>query len=136
MTNLHRNTAVLMKRAEGRLFTENGNLFLVLDVDCEEETARVSARIDGSHQVLTMPLADLSERLSIDAEPKLDGVAETTQSGRLRLASDGWYYKSRSGEQGPFPTKDEADAALKRYIVEIQGQPRADQPRADQPSAT
>lgn len=125
MTNLHRNTAVLMKRAEGRLFTENGSLFMVLDVDCNEETARISARINGERKIMTMPLADLSDRLSVDAEPKLDGVAETAQSGRLRLGSDGWYYKSRNGEQGPFPTKDEADAALKRYIITVQGQPSA-----------
>lgn len=116
------NAAALMKRAEGRLFAEEGRLFLVLDVAIESQTARVSCQLNGERQILTLPLEELSARLSVDRDLKLDGLASSGTTTRVARSSDGWYFNSRAGDQGPFASEEEATAALGRYVVSAQSQ--------------
>lgn len=114
--------AALMKRAEGRLFAEEGRLFLVLDVAIDSQTARVSCQMNGERQILTLPLEELSARISVDRDLKLDGLASSDAARRVTRSSDGWYFNSRDGDQGPFSSEEEAASALGRYLVSAQSQ--------------
>lgn len=40
------------------------------------------------------------------------------RSERLFTMNDQWYFASREGDQGPFPTREAAQAALKQFTSE------------------
>ena len=123
MTELHRNAAVLLKRAEGRLINVNGQLGLVVNVDCDEQLARVSRKTDTGREVLELSLHDLSLLLSDQQSGTLDALP----SANSRISQDGnaWFFASRDGRQGPFGSEEEAEEALQQYILAQQAEPRS-----------
>lgn len=116
-----------LSRLEGRLFTESGCLFLVVSVDEAAGTARVSGRIDGSVQVMVMPLAEVARRVAASTGVILDNLNAPEHDERLMHAADGWYFAAREGRIGPFPTREEAARGLAGYVLSMQtveGAPR------------
>ena len=53
------NAPGLANRFEGRLFSDKGCLYLVLEVDIESGFAQVSCRTDGEQQVIQMPVSEV-----------------------------------------------------------------------------
>jgi len=109
-----------LSRFEGRLFAEGGCLFLVVRVDQENGTGRVSCRIDGEHQLIDMPLAEITKRVTRGASLILDNLNGPHAAKRLRQRKDGWYFTAREGEQGPYDSRQMAAQELARYILCMQ----------------
>ena len=120
------NATGLASRFEGRLFSAQGRLHLVIDVDTDSGFARVSYRGDGEQKVVQMPISELGARLDSSSKLQLDGLNGEDVGERIKQTSDGWFYSTREGLQGPFASKDEANTALNDYIVSAQGDPAAE----------
>jgi hypothetical protein len=114
----------LTDRTEGRMFSMQGRLCLVLDVDAESSLARVSCPAESGRRIVEMPISEVNSRLSSD--PKLPLVAPNTAetSNRITQQSDGWFFSSREGLKGPYGSDTEAKLALSEYILSFIG--RAD----------
>jgi hypothetical protein len=112
--------ATLPNRLEGRLFSDQGRLHLILDVDTERNIARVSFRADGEQQVAELPLADVCAKLSTGGHLKLDGLTAEATARRIIEEDDGWYFTTREGPEGPYPNPDSARKALNRFILDKQ----------------
>ncbi len=113
------NATGLASRFEGRLFSDEGCLYLVLDVDTESGFAQVSCRTDGEQQVIQMPVSEVGLRLSSTSNLRLDGTADT--SNRIIQQTDGWFFTTREGPKGPYLSDTEANLALSKYILSAQG---------------
>jgi hypothetical protein len=109
-------------RFTGRLFSQEGRLHLVLDVDAESDSARISCRVDGDHQVFQMPISEVSRLLSANADMRLDGLQSTQAGNRVVGSSDGWYFETREGTNGPFQSKAAAREALGQHVIAAQGE--------------
>ncbi len=109
----------LANRFEGRLFSEEGRLYFVLDVDTESGIARVSCRVDGRQQVIEMPLSEVGLRLSSNSSLLLDGLSTADQSNRIIRRTDGWFFTTREGAKGPYPSNTDANLALSKHILSV-----------------
>lgn len=109
--------ATLNNRLEGRLFSDHGRLHLILDVDTEAGLARVSFRADDQQQVIQMPLADICQKLATGGTLQLDGLNTEDTAKRVVQQVDGWYFTTREGPEGPYPTADQARNALNEFIL-------------------
>ena len=109
-------------RFEGRLFSQDGRLYFVIDVDSESGFARVSCRIDGEHQLLQMPISEVGLRLS--SSSKLEGISTASSPNRIIEQSDGWFFSTRDGLKGPYLTDTEAGRALDKYLRSVNGATR------------
>lgn len=113
--------AALANRFVGRLFSENGRLHFVLDVDTESGIARVSFRADGQQQIAHMTIAEVGLRLEATPALCLDGLESDSTAKRIAKRADGWFFTTREGQKGPYESESEANAALNQYIVAAQG---------------
>lgn len=109
-------------RLEGRLFADDGCLFMVLSVDEEQGLATVSCRVEGTRQVVEMPIDQVYQRISSERSLILDNLNSSETLRRVYEDKDGWYFVSREGAQGPFDSKDTAANQLCRYILSMQTQ--------------
>ena len=112
-------------RFEGRLFAEDGCLFMVVRANEVTGEARVTCRVDGHTQVIEMPVADVARRVSANAGLMLDNLNGPNTAKRLLQKDDGWYFASREGDKGPFLSRKEAAGQLIRYVLCMQTQPDA-----------
>ncbi|MFB3041086.1 MAG: DUF6316 family protein [Candidatus Poribacteria bacterium] len=115
------NATGLANRFEGRLFSDEGRLYLVIDVDTESGLARVSCRADGGQQVIRMPVSEVALRLSSNSKLRLDGLSTADTSNRIIQQTDGWFFTTREGPKGPYQSDAEANLALSKYILSAQG---------------
>ncbi len=115
------NSTALTSRFEGRLFSQEGRLYFVLDVDTASGVARVSCRVDGRQQVIEMPISEVGIRLSSGTNLRLDGLGTADTSNRIIQQTDGWFFTTREGPNGPYGSKAEAQHALSRHILSAQG---------------
>ena len=109
--------ATLTNRLEGRLFSAEGRLHLILDIDTEAGLARVSFRADDQQQVVQMPIADICQNLASGGHLKLDGLNTEDTAKRVVQQADGWYFTTREGPEGPYSTADNARTALNQFIL-------------------
>ena len=107
-------------RMTGRLFLRDGCLHFVLDVDIDAGTARVSCAKNGQRQVFDIPLTDVAERLAGNPNLVLDTHSNNSKPDRIKRRSDGWFFATRGGAQGPFATESEARKALGDYLLAAQ----------------
>lgn len=107
-------------RFEGRLFADEGRLYLVVEADEVEGQARVSCCIDGTRQVMNMPLTEVSKRLSSGTNLILDNINSPQSTSRVLEKEDGWFFSTREGLQGPYPDRERAEKALGKFIVAAQ----------------
>lgn len=108
------------KRFEGRLFAEDGCLFMVVAVNEAEGSARVTCSVDERPVVLEMPLEEISRRVASSTHLILDNLNSPDAKRRLQESDDGWYFSAREGRVGPYPTEKEAARALGRYVLSKQ----------------
>ena len=113
--------STLANRFVGRLYTDEGRLHLVLDVDLEAETGRVSCKIDGERQTIDVPLNVIGSHLALGGELKLDSLNAGSKAARTVEKPDGWYFSTREGLKGPYPTDEAANDALNEHILTFQG---------------
>lgn len=111
--------STLANRFAGRLYTDEGRLHLVLDVDLDNETGRVSCQIDGERKIIDVPLEKIGAHLALGGELKLDNLGE--KGARTVEKSDGWYFSTREGLKGPYPSDEAANDALNEHILTFQG---------------
>lgn len=104
-------------RLEGRLFVEAGRLCMVVEVDEEAGIGRVSTRIDGTQQVIEMPIAEVGRRISLGANLVLDNVSESELAKRIVRKKDGWFFSAREGLQGPYRSGEEAEKRLTQHVL-------------------
>jgi hypothetical protein len=114
-----------LSRFEGRLFTEGGCLFMVVDVNDAAGTARVSGRIDGQIQVVELPLGDVARRVAATSGVILDNLNTPEHDERIVEQRDGWHFVTREGQVGPFPSREEAARRLAGYVLSMQTVPGA-----------
>jgi hypothetical protein len=114
------NETPLASRMEGRLFAIEGKLYLVVEVNTQTQTARVSCRANGKHRVFDMPVAEVATRLSSNAHIELDSINKSASTQRIEQQTDGWYFRAREGMQGPFACKTEAEDHMQHYIMASQ----------------
>ena len=114
------NAPGLANRFEGRLFSDKGRLYFVLEVDTESGFAQVSCRTDGEQQVIQMPVSEVGLRLSSSSNLRLDGLSTADTSNRIIQQTDGWFFTTREGSQGPYLSDTEANLALSKYILSAQ----------------
>jgi hypothetical protein len=107
-------------RFEGRLFADEGRLYLVVEADETTGRARVSCCIDGERQVLDMPLTEVSRHLSSGSNLILDNINGPQSASRVLEKEGAWFFSTREGLKGPFSDKDRAEKALGKYIVAAQ----------------
>ncbi len=107
-------------RLEGRLFADDGCLFMVLNVDDEQGIATVSCRVAGTRQVLDMPIDHVYQRISSERSLILDNLNSADTLRRVFEETDGWHFVSREGNMGPFDSKDTAANQPCRYILSMQ----------------
>ena len=111
-------SARLANRFEGRLFTNNGHLCLVLDVDLEMGVARVSFRENGERRISQIPVTELSVMLGNSAG--VDSLNSDQTASRVAKESDGWWFATREGRQGPYASESDAQSALTAMLLETQ----------------
>jgi len=109
----------LLGRFEGRLFSHEGRLHLVVDVDPQSGLAWISCRADGRQRLFQMPIAEVGAKLTSDL--RLDASRSAAASNRIIQRSDGWFFTTREGLQGPYPSADEAKRLLGKHIIAVQG---------------
>jgi len=107
-------------RYEGRLFAEDGRLYLVVEANETTGRARVSCCIDGERHVLDMPITEVSKRISSGNSLILDNINAPATTQRVLEKEGGWFFSAREGIKGPYPSRDKAEKALGRYIVAAQ----------------
>ena len=113
--------STVLNRLEGRLFVEQGMLFYVLHVDSNTGMARVSVREDGKQSVVEMPVHEIGAKVGACNQLALDGLESQQTANRAFEGDDGWYFKAREGEFGPFVDEVTAKKELKNYIIKVQG---------------
>ena len=113
--------STVLNRLEGRLFVEQGMLFYVLHVDAKTGIARVSVREGGQQSVVEMPVHEIGAKVGACTQLTLDGLETQQTASRVFEGDDGWYYKAREGEFGPFADEAKAKKELKNYIIKVQG---------------
>ena len=113
--------STLAKRFVGRLYTDEGRLHLVLDVDLEAGTGRVSCKAGGERQLIDVPLDVIGSHLALGGELKLDSLNTGAKATRTVEKTDGWYFSTREGLKGPYPTDAAANDALDEHILTYQG---------------
>ena len=113
--------STVLNRLEGRLFVEQGQLFYVLHVDSKTGIARVSVREDGKQSVVEMPVHEIGAKVGACTQLALDGLESQQTANRAFEGKDGWYFKAREGEFGPFADETTAKKELKNYIIKVQG---------------
>jgi hypothetical protein len=116
-----------LARIEGRLFAEDGYLFLIVHADEATGVARVSCRMDGQTQIIELPLAEVTKRIVSSARLILDNLNGPETAKRIIEQKDGWYFSAREGQMGPFDSRKEAGHKLTKYILSMQtvnGTPR------------
>ena len=106
----------LESRYEGRLFTEDGRLYYIVEIDSEAGIARVSYRVNDEQKIMQIPISEVGLRLASSSSTLLP----PEQTSRIIEKDDGWYFKSREGVDGPYATDTMADHALKQYIMAAQ----------------
>jgi len=111
----------LAGRFEGRLFSDEGRLHMVLDVNRESGSARVSYSDEGKPQVIEMPIGELGLRLSNNPGLVLEGMNRTNPSSRLVQKTDGWFFTTREGLRGPHASEAEAEQALNEFKASAKG---------------
>ncbi len=116
----------LPNRLEGRLFSDQGRLHLILDVDTERNVARVSFRADDEQHLAELPLTDVCAKLATGGHLKLDGLTAEATARRVIEEDDGWYFTTREGPEGPFPDPESARTALNRFILDKQTGPNVE----------
>jgi len=116
------NVTALANRYAGRLFSEQGRLHLVIDVDTESGFARVSCRANGEQQIIQMPISEVGLRLSSRSNLLLDSLSNTETSNRIIHQTDGWFFTTRGGLKGPYPSDTDARQALSNHILSAQGE--------------
>jgi hypothetical protein len=109
-----------LNRLEGRLFTQSGTLFMVVNADEANDTAQVSFRVNEETQVMDMPFTEAAARVAGGANLILDNLNSPASDRRILEMKDGWYFASREGEIGPYASRDEAGQQLGRYILSMQ----------------
>lgn len=110
----------MAKRYEGRLFILDGVLHFVTEVDEQAREARVSRRAAGETQILNMPLTEVATHLASCSEIKLDNLHSPEAAQRVVEQEDGWYFVTREGEQGPYAEEQQAQEALRAFILRVQ----------------
>ena len=105
-------------RYEGRLFVKQETLCMVVEANQGTGVARVCSRVDGRVRLEDMPIAEVSELLA--SGPLLDNLRGPNAEKRIVERSEGWFFKSREGYQGPFGSSEEAADELSQYIVAAQ----------------
>lgn len=110
-------------RLEGRLFTRDGQLCMVVEVDTEQGTARVSCPDQDKPQVIEVPICEVVERLSATPNLRLDGLNSDSTANRIVQRDEGWFFTSREGLQGPYDSDTRAHQALGAYILHSQEVP-------------
>ena len=114
------NATALASRMEGRLFSEEGRLYFILDVDTDSGFARVSFRADGIQQIIRMSISEVGLRLSSGTSLLLDGLGTADTSNRIIQRNDGWFFSTREGLNGPYRSDTDANLALGKYILSAQ----------------
>ena len=109
-----------MGRFEGRLFADDGRLFLVVEANETTGLARVTCRIEGERRVLEMPLTEVSRRISAGANLSLDNINGSESSSRVVKRDDGWYFSTREGLKGPHGSEEEARTELGNFVIAAQ----------------
>ena len=109
-----------LNRLEGRLFTEGGTLFMVVNADEANDTAQVSYRVNETTQVLDLPFTEAAARVAGGANLILDNLNSPSSARRILEMKDGWYFASREGQIGPYGSREEAGQQLGRYILSMQ----------------
>jgi hypothetical protein len=120
------NARALASRFEGRLFSEEGRLYFILDVDTDSGFARVSCRGEDGQQVIQIPISEIGLRLSTGSNLLLDSLSNTASSNRIIQRTDGWYFTTREGPKGPYPSETAANLALSKHILSRQAVTSAD----------
>jgi hypothetical protein len=110
-------------RFEGRLFSEDGCLFMVVHADEGAGIARVTARVGAHTQVIEMPFADMVRRVTSGSSLVLDNLNGPDFVRRLQKKKDGWHFTTREGLMGPFESEGFAARQLTRYILRMQTEP-------------
>ena len=105
-----------IKKLEGRLFTRNGQLCLVLSVDLEHRLARVSTAHEGKHKVTELPLPEVQAMVAAEPRVILESLRDPQRRERIEQTDLGWFFNAREGRQGPYPTREEASAELQRHV--------------------
>lgn len=113
-------TTALAHRFVGRLFSDEGRLHFVLDVDTDADIARVSYRCDGQQCIDHMPLAEVSVRLAASSELRLDGLSASGSANRITRQGGGWFFSTREGQKGPYDSEAEANQALQKHVLSLQ----------------
>jgi hypothetical protein len=114
----------LQSRFEGRLYTDEGRLYYVVEVNKETGFARVSYRQDDQQQVKDVPVNEVAAHLATSSKLMLDGLSNPDKARRLVQEEDGWYFSTREGRVGPHSSEQEADDELTKYILSIQTKPQ------------
>ena len=109
-------------RAAGRMFSIEGRLCFVLDVDAGAGIARVSCPADDGRQIIEMPVSEVNLRLSSSPKVKLDGLNAPETSNRITQQDDGWFFATRGGLKGPYASDTEAKLALSQHILSFLGE--------------
>ena len=108
---------VVAHRLEGRLFADEGQLCMVLEVDTSENKARISS----NQRQYDIELHELTAKLAAYTHLSLDNMNSDRFSKRLVEQEDGWYYRSREeGLVGPYDTQALAKDQLQTYIIRAQ----------------
>ena len=116
----------LQSRFEGRLYTDEGRLYYVVEVNKETGFARVSYRADDQHQIKEVPVTEVAAHLATSSKLMLDGLNHPDKTRRLIQEEDGWYFSTREGRVGPHASAKEADDELTKYILSIQTKPQTE----------
>ncbi len=129
------NNMLSAQRVVGRLFSQNGKLHLVLEVDPASRMARVSCRVDDATQVIAMPIAEVMQHLDSSSALKLDGLNSERTEERILEKDDGWFFRAREGEYGPFSNSQAAKRALSRHVLLAQEEGRTGRPVRSTPGS-
>ncbi|MCZ6616617.1 MAG: DUF6316 family protein [Gammaproteobacteria bacterium] len=114
------NATAIANRLEGRLFSAEGRLYFVVAVDTRSGFARVSFRADGKQQIAQLPISEVGMRLTSGSNLRPDGLSSAEKANRLIQKSDGWFFSTREGMKGPYPSETDADRALSTHVLSTQ----------------
>jgi len=109
-----------LKYLEGRLFTEGGILFMVVETDVKQDLARVSYRTNDQTLVVDMSLRDVSRCLERSSHIILDNINSPETHQRVEQNDHGWFFNTREGSFGHFESEQEAGVNLAQHILRMQ----------------
>lgn len=116
------------QRSVGRLFSKGGRLHLVLGVNTVTGMVTASFRSADQTEVIELPIAEVLERLSGDRSLKLDGLSAKSTEARVVEKHNGWFFRAREGEVGPYNDEVAAQRALRQHILSAQEDGRTGRP--------